>query len=352
MQDIKIAGRTIGRSQPPYIVAEMSGNHNASLERALAIVTAAKAAGCDALKIQTYTPDTMTLDIKKPGFVVEGGLWDGQTLYDLYKGAQLPWEWHAPIFEKGRELGITVFSSPFDETAVDLLEKLDAPVYKIASFELVDLPLIRRCARTKKPMIMSTGMASLEDIEEALACARGAGADEIVLLHCVSGYPTPASDLNLRTINDLAERFAVPVGLSDHTMGIGAAVSAVALGSVLVEKHFTLARKDGGTDSAFSMEPDEMARLCSEVRTAWQALGGVRYGPNDSDRGNTTYRRSLYAVRDIATGETITPDNVRSIRPALGLAPKHYDEVMGARATRAISRGTPMAWDLIERGAK
>lgn len=342
-----VDGRVVGPGHSPYVVAEMSANHNGSLERAYAILAAAKDVGCDAVKLQTYRPDTITLDVDGPGFVVEGGLWNGQRLFDLYKQAQTPWEWHEALFARGRELGLTIFSSPFDFSAVDLLESLDCPAYKIASFEVTDLPLIRRCAATGKPLVISTGMANADEIGEAVDAAHTGGAREIVLLHCVSGYPTPPDEMNLRTIPDLVQRFGVPVGLSDHTLGLTASIAAAALGAVLIERHFTMRRADGGPDSAFSLEPDEFRTLCTEVRSAFQALGTVDYGLKPSERGNAAYRRSLYAVADIAAGEIFTAANVRSVRPGFGLAPRELDAVLGRRARVAIARGTPLNWDLV-----
>jgi len=344
---IAIAGRRIGAGEPPFVIAELSANHNGSLDRALSIMDAAKQAGADAVKIQTYTADTITIDHDGPGFNIEGGLWSGKTLYALYEEAHTPWDWHPALFAKGRELGLVVFSSPFDASAVDFLETLKAPAYKIASFELIDLPLIHKCATTGKPLVMSTGMADLKEIGEAVEAARAAGAREIVLLHCTSGYPTPPEDSDLRTIPHLASAFGVPVGLSDHTPGIGAALAAVALGASVIEKHFTLSRADGGPDSAFSLEPAELAALCANTRVAWQALGGVRYDKTASERGNVQFRRSLYVVADMKAGEALTAKNLRSIRPGYGLAPKFYDMLLGKRVNRDVTRGTPMSWDLL-----
>ena len=349
---IAIAGRPIGSGYPPYVIAELSGNHNGDIGRALAIIDAAADAGADAVKLQTYTADTITIDHDGPGFRIEGGLWAGRTLYDLYGEAHTPWEWHLALFERGRARGLAVFSSPFDETAVDFLASLDAPAYKIASFEAIDLPLIEKAASNGKPLIISTGMASLAEIEEAVAAARRGGTDEIVLLHCVSGYPTPAGEADLRTIPDLAARFGVPVGLSDHTLGVGVAAAAVALGACVIEKHVTLARADGGPDSAFSLEPAELKSLVEACRSAWEALGAASYSLKGSEAGNTMFRRSLYAVADIAAGETITTANVRSIRPGHGLAPKHLPALIGRRAVRAIARGTPFDWSLVEGGER
>ena len=344
---IAIAGRRIGAGEPPFVIAELSANHNGSLERALAIMAAAKQAGADAVKIQTYTADTITIDHDGPGFRIEGGLWHGKTLHALYDEAHTPWDWHPALFAKGRELGLVVFSSPFDFSAVDFLETLNAPAYKIASFELIDLPLIRKCAGTGKPIVMSTGMADLKEIGEAVEAARGAGAREILLLHCTSGYPTPPEDSDLRTIPHLAGAFGVPVGLSDHTPGIGAALAAVALGASVIEKHCTLSRADGGPDSAFSLEPAELASLCANARIAWQALGGVRYDKSASERGNAQFRRSLYIVADMKAGEALSAKNLRSIRPGHGLPPKFHDLLLGKRVNRDVARGTPMSWDLL-----
>ena len=344
---LKIADRTIGAGHPPYIVAEMSGNHNGDLGRAMALMEAAAAAGADAVKLQTYMADTITIDHDGPGFVIEGGLWDGRSLYDLYQEAHTPWDWHAPLFEKGRNLGMAVFSSPFDDKAVDLLEDLEAPAYKIASFEMIDLPLIRRVARTGKPVIVSTGLANKGEITEALAAAREAGAEDLIVLHCVSGYPTDPADANLMTIGDLSRTFDIIPGLSDHTHGIAVSIAAVALGACFIEKHFTLRRADGGPDSAFSLEPDELMELVDSCRTAWSALGQVHYDPKGSERGSATFRRSLYVVADIAAGETFHANNVRSIRPGFGLLPKHLPDVLGRRTTRDLKRGDPLAWDMI-----
>lgn len=345
--EITIAGRKIGPEHPPFVIAELSANHNGSLDRALQIMTAAKMAGVDAVKLQTYTADTITIDHNGPGFAIEGGLWGGTTLYKLYQDAHMPWEWHAPLFAKGRELGLIVFSSPFDFTAVDYLEKLSAPAYKIASFELVDLPLIRKCAATGKPLIMSTGMANLADIDAAVKAAREAGASQIALLHCTSGYPTPPEDADLRTIPHLAAAFGLVTGLSDHTPGIGAPAAAVALGASLIEKHFTLRRADGGPDAAFSLEPEELKAMCESVLLAWKALGGVRYERSESERPNAQFRRSLYIVKDMKAGDVLDAASLRSIRPGFGLEPKYYDLLLGKRVNRDVRRGTPMAWDLL-----
>ncbi len=345
--EIVIAGRPIGTQHPPFVIAELSANHNGSLARALEIMDAAKAAGADAVKLQTYTADTITIDHDGPGFAIEGGLWGGTTLHKLYQEAHMPWDWHEPLFARGRELGLIVFSSPFDFTAVDYLEKLSAPAYKIASFELIDLPLIRKCAATGKPLIMSTGMADLADIDTAVKAARAAGAKQIALLHCTSGYPTPPEDADLRTIPHLSEAFGLVTGLSDHTPGIGAPTAAVALGASVIEKHFTLRRSDGGPDATFSLEPDELKAMCESVATAWKALGGVRYEKSESERPNAQFRRSLYIVKDLKAGDVLDAESLRSIRPGFGLPPMYYELLLGKRVNRDVKRGTPAAWDLI-----
>lgn len=342
---ITIDGRKIGPDYPPYIIAELSANHNGDINRAFQIMEEAKKAGADAIKLQTYTHDTITMNCDSEEFQIYGGLWDGQTLYQLYKGAHMPWEWHQPLFEKANELGITIFSSPFDFSAVDLLESLEAPAYKIASFEVIDLPLIRRVAQTGKPMIISTGMANEQEIEEAIRTAKEAGCKELVVLHCVSGYPAPAEQYNLRTIADISVRFDVLSGLSDHTIDNATAVASVVLGACVIEKHVTLDRNGGGADDSFSLEPDELTALCQDTRTAWQALGKVNYERTEAEKGNAKFRRSLYVVKDIKAGETLTAENVRSIRPGFGLPPKHYDEVIGKRASCDLPRGTALTFD-------
>lgn len=347
VEAITIAGRRIGPQYPPYVVAELSGNHNGDIERALALIDAAKEAGADAVKLQTYTPDTITISCERPEFKIRGGLWDGRSLYELYQEAHTPWAWHERLFARAREIGISIFSSPFDFTAVDFLQQLDAPAYKIASFELVDLPLIRKAASVGRPLIMSTGMADETEIGEAVAAAREAGARELVLLHCVSGYPAPVSDINLRTLPDLARRFDVLAGLSDHSMGIAVPVAAVALGACLIEKHFTLRRSDGGPDATFSLEPGELQVMVRACRDAWEALGRVTHDRKESERGNIQFRRSLYVVADVRAGETLTHDNVRSIRPGFGLAPKYLPEVLGRRAAVDIQRGVPLSRELL-----
>jgi len=340
-----IAGRPIGPGHPPYVIAEISGNHNGDIMRALRLIDAAKEAGADAVKLQTYTADTMTIDHDGADFVIKGGLWSGRKLHELYNEAHTPWEWHPKLFEHAQKAEITCFSTPFDSTAVALLESLGAPAYKIASFEIIDLPLIYHVARTGKPIIMSTGMASLSEIGEAVAAARDAGATQIALLHCTSGYPTPPEEASLATMPHLAGALSTVVGLSDHTPGHVVAVAAVALGAAIIEKHFTLARADGGPDAAFSLEPPEFKALVDGCRTAFAALGTVRYDLAPSETGYVSLRRSLYAVTDIAVGEMFTEKNVRSIRPGGGLPPKMLPDILGRRAARAITRGTPLAWN-------
>ena len=334
----------------PFIIAEMSGNHNQSLERALEIVEAAAKAGADAIKLQTYTADTMTLDISEGEFFIEdkNSLWAGRSLYDLYQEAHTPWEWHRPLFEHAKNLGITIFSSPFDNTAIDLLEDLNAPAYKIASFEAVDLPLIKYAASTGKPLIISTGMADAEEIQEAIDAAYSAGCKELAILHCVSGYPAPALDYNLATIQDMQTRFGVPVGLSDHTLDNTTAIAAVALGACIIEKHFTLDRQGGGPDDSFSLEPADLAALCRDSKTAWQALGRVDYGRKSSEQGNVKFRRSLYFVKDLAAGEVITPDSIRSVRPGFGAPPKYLDMLIGKKIRQSVQKNTPVDLNQIE----
>ena len=344
-EEFCIAGRNIGPSYPPYVIAEMSANHNGKIENAFRIIEAAKKAGADALKIQTYKPDTITLDCDSEEFKIRGGLWDGRTLYELYEEAHTPWEWHKPLFDHANKVGITIFSSPFDSTAIDLLEDLNAPAYKIASFEAVDLPLIKYAARTGKPMIISTGMADTEEIAEAIAAAREGGCKKLAILHCVSGYPAPAGEYNLRTIPDMMKRFGVVTGLSDHTLGNTTAIASVALGSCIIEKHFTLDRNGGGPDDTFSLEPPELAALCSDSKTAWAALGNVDYGRKSSEQGNVKFRRSLYFVRALRAGDQIGPQDVRSVRPGFGMAPKHLDRVLGRRVKVDVDKNTPVIED-------
>jgi len=340
-----IAGRTIGQDHPPFVIAELSGNHNASLDRALALIDAAAAAGVDAVKLQTYSPDTITLDHDGPGFRIEGGLWAGRTLHDLYGQAQTPFAWHEALFAHAHAKRLIVFSSPFDHTAIDLLERLSAPAFKIASFEAVDLPLIRRAARSGKPLIISTGMTSEAEIAEALDAA--GGPERTALLHCVSAYPAHFADANLRVIPHLQKRYGCQIGLSDHTPGTAAAVAAVALGASIIEKHFTLARSDGGPDASFSLEPNELQRLVEDCRNAWEALGDPVLRRGEVETGNKQFRRSLYVVRDVEAGAALTEADVRSIRPGFGLAPKYLPEVIGKTAARALRRGEPVDWAMM-----
>ncbi|MHB1174503.1 MAG: pseudaminic acid synthase [Sulfuriferula sp.] len=348
-KSFRIADRIIGSEHAPFIIAEMSGNHNQSLERALEIVEAAAKTGAHALKIQTYTPDTMTLDLDEREFHISdpNSLWAGTSLYKLYGEAYTPWEWHKPIFDRARELGIIAFSTPFDDTAVDFLENLDVPCYKIASFENTDLPLIRRVAATGKPLIISTGMATVAELDETVRAARDAGCKDLILLKCTSTYPATAENTNILTIPHLRELFDCEVGLSDHTMGLGVSVASVALGATVIEKHFTLNRADGGVDSAFSMEPAEIAQLVAETERAWQALGHVSYGPTEKEKKSLVFRRSLYVVKDLKVGETLTKENLRAIRPGYGLPPKYLPALLGRRLVKDVKMGTAMSWDLI-----
>ncbi len=340
---------TVGCDSPPFIIAEMSGNHNQSLDRALEIVEAAAKTGAHALKIQTYTPDTMTLDLDEREFHISDSksLWAGTSLYKLYGQAYTPWEWHEPIFKRAKELGIIAFSTPFDDTAVDFLESLDVPCYKIASFENTDLPLIRRVAATGKPMIISTGMASIAELDDTVRAARQAGCKDLVLLKCTSTYPATADNTNILTIPHMRELFGCEVGLSDHTMGVGVSVASVALGATVIEKHFTLNRADGGVDSTFSMEPSEMAQLVLETQRAWQALGSVSYGATAAEEKSIVFRRSLYVVKDLQAGDVLTKDNVRAIRPGLGLPTKYIAQVLGKTVKRSVQRGTALSWDML-----
>lgn len=349
MNEIIVEGREIGPNHRPFIIAEMSGNHNQSLERALAIVEAAAKAGAHALKIQTYTADTMTLNLENPDFKIEDSdsLWKGNTLYQLYQQAYTPWEWHKPIFDRARELGMIPFSTPFDETAVDFLEELDVPMYKIASFENTDIPLIKKVASTGKPMIISTGMATVAELDETVRAAREAGCKDLILLKCTSTYPASPENTNILTIPHMRELFDCQVGLSDHTMGVGVAVASVALGATVIEKHFTLSRADGGVDSAFSMEPDEMKALVVETERAWQALGEVKYGPTEKEKASLKFRRSIYVAKDIKAGEKFTKENIRVIRPGYGLEPKYFEKIIGLTANQDLKAGTPLSFDLL-----
>ncbi|MFI8622104.1 pseudaminic acid synthase [Marinomonas sp. NPDC078689] len=339
---ITIDNKRIGSDYEPYIIAEMSANHNGSIENAYKIMEMAKRSGADAIKLQTYRPDTITMKSDNPEFLIKGGLWDGRTLYDLYEEAHMPWEWHKPLFNKAKELGITIFSSPFDFTAVDLLESLDAPAYKIASFEAIDLPLIEYVAKTGKPMIISTGMANENEIREAVETARNAGCKELVVLHCVSGYPAPSEDYNLATIPDMANKFDVLTGLSDHTIDNTTAITSVALGACLIEKHVTLDRNGGGPDDSFSLEEPELMQLCRDSKISWKALGKVNYDRKESEKGNAIFRRSLYVVKDVAEGEVFTHENVKSIRPGYGLEPKYLFKIIGEKSPAFFSKGSPL----------
>jgi len=349
MREIKIKNTRIGPNNPPFIIAEMSGNHNQSLDRALSIVDAAAKCGANALKIQTYTADTMTLELDEGEFLIsdKDSLWQGKSLHKLYQEAYTPWEWHKIIFDRAHELGMIAFSTPFDETAVDFLEELDVPCYKIASFENTDIPLIRKVAATGKPMIISTGMATVAELDESVRVAREAGCSELILLKCTSTYPATPENTNILTIPHLRELFGCEVGLSDHTMGIGVAVASVALGATVIEKHFTLSRADGGVDSSFSMEPKEMNALVVESERAWQSLGSVQYGPTQKEKKSIGYRRSIYVINDIKKGEVLTRGNLRAIRPGYGLPPQNLDTLLGKKINRELKKGTPMSWDYI-----
>jgi pseudaminic acid synthase len=346
---LKIGNHSIGKDAPPYIIAELSANHNGSLDRALESIRKASECGASAVKIQTYTADTMTIDCDAPEFQIKGGLWDGYRLYDLYNWAHTPYEWHEALFACAKECGITIFSSPFDETAVDLLESLGTPAYKVASFEIVDLPLIRYMARTKKPMIMSSGMAEIGEIEEAITTARRFGCEQLVLLHCISSYPTPIEQANLLQIKTLRDKFGVEVGLSDHTLGTTAAIAAIAQGAVVIEKHFTLSREDKGPDSEFSLEPDELTVLCKDTHDAWASLGSPVFSRQEAEKGNRIFRRSIYFVRDLPEGAVITGADIRRIRPGNGLAPKYFDELIGRKTSMPVKRGMPVTWEKIEK---
>ena len=346
---IKIKDRQIGENHPPYIIAELSANHNGSLERALKTIKMAKSMGADAVKFQTYTPDTLTIDSDKEDFRIKGGLWDGFTLYDLYKSAFTPFEWHEEMFNYAQSVGITCFSTAFDESAVDLLEDLNTPAYKVASFEIIDIPLIQYIASTKKPMIISTGMANKEEIQEAVDVARENGNNELILLHCISGYPTPVEQCNLMTIPDMKNCFGLPVGLSDHTLGIEVSIASIALGASVIEKHVTLNASDKGPDSEFSIEPDQLNSLCIKCKSAWEALGSAGYERKPVEKDNIKFRRSIYVVRDIDSGEALTKENIRRIRPGYGLPPKYFNELIGKRVKSRIEKGTPLDWGMLEK---
>ena len=347
-EELTIAGRKIGEQYSPYIIAEMSANHNGDLDTAFKIIEEAKRAGADAVKIQTYTADTITLKSNLPDFQISDGLWAGRTLYELYEWAHTPWAWHKPLFEHARKHDITIFSSPFDNTAVDLLEDLNAPAYKIASFEAVDLPLIKYVANTGKPMIISTGMADAEEIGEAIEAAREGGCKELAILHCVSGYPASPEDYNLRTIKDMRERFGLVTGLSDHTLDNTTAIASVVMGSSIIEKHFTLDRNGGGPDDSFSMEPSDLTALCRDAKTAWSALGKVDYGMKSSEQANIKFRRSLYFVKALKAGDVITANAVRSVRPGYGIAPKFVEHIVGKKVVRNIEKNSPVCFDDLE----
>lgn len=348
MKSIRISDREIGLNHPPYIIAELSANHNGSLEKALKTIEMAKKMGADAIKLQTYTPDTMTIDCGKEDFQIHSGLWDGYRLYDLYKEAHTPFEWHKQLFEKANEVGIVCFSTPFDESAVDLLEDLNAPAYKIASFEIVDLPLLKYVAQTGKPMLISTGMANLDEISDAVNTVRTAGCDDIVLLHCISSYPAPVDQSNLSTILDLASRFDVVPGLSDHTTGTIVPIAGISLGACVIEKHVTLSRKDKGSDHMFSLEPNELKHLCEGAKDAWTAIGTIGYEQKASEIENLQYRRSIYVVEDIRVGEKLTTKNIRRIRPGYGMPPKYFEKILGKKVSVDIDRGTALSWGHIE----
>ena len=348
MGHIIINNRKIGRDYAPYVIAEMSANHNGDISRALKIIDEAKSAGADAIKLQTYTPDTITLNCDKKDFQISGGLWDGQSLYELYQDAHMPWEWHHELFQKAHDVGITIFSSPFDYTAVDYLEDLNVPAYKIASFELVDLPLIKYVAQTGKPLIMSTGMANEKEITAAIETATSSGCDSIAILHCVSGYPAPADEYNLKTIEDLYIKHNVPVGLSDHTLDNVTAITSIAMGACIIEKHVTLDKTGNGPDDAFSIDPSQLHKLCNDVRSSWLSLGKINYELTENEKGNLKFRRSLYVVSDLKKGDKFTEDNIKCIRPGYGLSPNLFEYCIGKKAKKNISRGTPLSKDLIQ----
>ncbi len=345
---ITINGRKIGNNFSPYIIAEMSANHNGDLDNAYKIIDMAKSSGADCVKLQTYTPDTLTIDSKLPDFQLTDGLWAGQSLYELYKGAFMPWEWHKPLFDYAKKVGITIFSSPFDNTAVDLLEDLNTPAYKIASFEAVDLPLIKYVAQTGKPIIISTGMADAEEIQEAIEAAREGGCKELAILHCVSGYPAPSSDYNLKTLIDMQQRFDLVTGLSDHTIDNTTAITSVALGASIIEKHVTLDRNGKGPDDSFSLEAEELRELCTDAKMAWEALGKVDYGRKSSEQANVKFRRSLYFVKDVKAGEIVTAEFIRSIRPGYGLAPKYLETILGKVIEKDVKKGDSVQFDMFQ----
>jgi pseudaminic acid synthase len=342
MTKIEIEGRPIGPDHSPYVIAELSANHNGKLETALRIIKEAKKAGADAVKLQTYKPDTITLNCSSEDFKIRGGIWDGRTLYELYEEAHMPWHWHKPLFDYARKMGITIFSSPFDNTAIDLLEDLNTPAYKIASFEAVDLPLIKYAASTGKPLIISTGIADAHEIQEAIDAAHEGGCKQLAILHCVSGYPAPAGDYNLRTIPDMIHRFGLVTGLSDHTLDNTTAITSVAMGASIIEKHFTLDRSNGGPDDSFSLEPGDLAKLCLDTKTAWSALGRIDYSRKSSEQGNVMFRRSLYFVKDLDVGDTISMDSIRSVRPGFGLSPSKAALILGRNVLRKIYKNTPV----------
>lgn len=348
MSHIEIDGRKIGKAYPPYILAELSANHNGVLQKALDTITAAKKCGADGIKLQTYSADTMTIDCDKDDFIIKGGLWDGYKLYDLYQEAQTPFEWHKAMFDHARNIGITCFSTPFDETAVDLLEDMNVPAYKIASFEATDLPLIKYVASTKKPLIMSTGLANFEEISEMVATARDAGCNDLILLHCISSYPAPIEQSNLMTIPEMRKHWDVQIGLSDHTISNTASIVATSLGATLIEKHFILDRADKGPDSEFSIEPAELESLVNQTKDAWSALGEAGFERKIAEKGNARFRRSVYFVKDLKAGDTVTKDSIRRIRPSLGLEPKYEQDIIGKKLKVDVSRGTPTSWELFD----
>ena len=345
---IEIEGTLIGEDHPPYVIAEMSANHNGNIGDAFKIIEKAKIAGANAVKIQTYKPDTITIDSKLPDFQIKEGLWEGRTLFELYDWAHTPWDWHRDLFDHAKKVGITIFSSPFDRTAIDLLEDLNAPAYKIASFEIVDLPLIKYAASTKKPMIISTGMADETEIEEAISAATEGGCNELAILHCVSGYPAPAKDYNLKTLLDMKEKFDVVIGISDHTLSNVTALTSIAMGTSIIEKHFTLDRERGGPDDSFSLEEKDLSELCTSSRTAWDALGKIDYSRKESEKTNLKFRRSLYFIKDMEAGDIVTHDSIKSIRPGFGISPKYFEEIIGRKINRKISYGTPVKFEFLK----